>query len=125
MTQNIEAIFHAARRDDAVLFIDQAESLWSKRLLNVAEGAEVAINSVPSQLLICLERSATVRAPGAEAHLPVDDECGAGRSRAGGVAGRGADRDCLWPSQGAGAPDLAGNARGTSDHDSARELLDC
>ena len=54
--KNVEAIFYAAERDDAVLFIDEAESLLSKRLLNVTQGSESAINSMRSQLLICMER---------------------------------------------------------------------
>lgn len=36
--------------------IDEADSLLSKRLLNVTQGSEQAINSMRSQLLICLEQ---------------------------------------------------------------------
>ncbi len=54
--QNLEAIFYAAERDGAVLFIDEADSLLSKRLKNVTQGSEQAINSMRSQLLICLEK---------------------------------------------------------------------
>jgi SpoVK/Ycf46/Vps4 family AAA+-type ATPase len=54
--KNVEAIFHAAERDNAVLFIDEADSLLSKRLTNVQQGSEQAINSMRSQLLICLEK---------------------------------------------------------------------
>ena len=54
--KNVDAIFFAAERDDAILFIDEADSLLSKRLLNVTQGSEQAINSMRSQLLICLER---------------------------------------------------------------------
>ncbi|MCK6512130.1 ATP-binding protein [Myxococcota bacterium] len=54
--KNVKAIFHAAERDKAVLFIDEADSLLSKRLLNVTQGSEQAINSMRSQLLICLEQ---------------------------------------------------------------------
>lgn len=54
--KNVEAIFHAAERDGAVLFIDEADSLLSKRLANVTQGSEQAINSMRSQLLICLEK---------------------------------------------------------------------
>jgi len=53
--KNVEAIFYAAERDDAVLFIDEAHSLLSKRLTNVTQGSEQAINFMRSQLLICLE----------------------------------------------------------------------
>ncbi len=54
--KNIEAVFFAARRDKAVLFIDEADSLLSRRLTNVTQGAEQAINSMRSQLLVCLEQ---------------------------------------------------------------------
>ncbi|ABK97808.1 ATP-binding protein [Pelobacter propionicus] len=54
--KNVEALFHAAERDQAVLFIDEADSLLSKRLTNVTQGSEQAINSMRSQILICLER---------------------------------------------------------------------
>ncbi len=54
--KNVEAIFYAAERDNAVLFIDEADSLLSKRLTNVTQGSEQAINSMRSQLLICLEQ---------------------------------------------------------------------
>lgn len=51
----VKAIFLAAARADAVLFFDEADSLLSKRLTNVTQGSEQAINSMRSQLLICLE----------------------------------------------------------------------
>lgn len=54
--KNVEAIFLAAERDNAVLFIDEADSLLSQRLLHVTQGSEQAINSMRSQLFICLER---------------------------------------------------------------------
>lgn len=54
--KNVEAIFHAARQQDAVLFMDEADSLLSRRLTNVTQGSEQAINSMRSQILICLER---------------------------------------------------------------------
>src|SRR5260370_4263845 len=54
--KNVKAIFHAAERDKAILFIDEADSLLSKRLTNVTQGSEQAINSMRSQLLICLEQ---------------------------------------------------------------------
>ncbi|HSR67695.1 MAG TPA: ATP-binding protein [Acidobacteriota bacterium] len=55
-SKNIEAVFFAAERDRSVLFVDEADSLLSKRLTHVTQGAEQAINSMRSQLLICLER---------------------------------------------------------------------
>ena len=55
-SKNVEALFHAAERDNAVLFIDEADSLLSKRLTNASQGSERAANSICSQLLICLEK---------------------------------------------------------------------
>jgi AAA+ superfamily predicted ATPase len=54
--KNVEAVFHAAQHGGALLFIDEADSLLSKRLTNVTQGSEQAINSMRSQLLLCLER---------------------------------------------------------------------
>lgn len=51
----VRAIFLAAQKEDAVLFFDEADSLLSKRLTNVTQGSEQAINSMRSQLLVCLE----------------------------------------------------------------------
>lgn len=51
----VKAIFLAASNADAVLFFDEADSLLSKRLTSVSQGSEQAINSMRSQLLICLE----------------------------------------------------------------------
>ncbi|QMW05436.1 ATP-binding protein [Spirosoma foliorum] len=52
--KNVEALFLAAERNNAVLFIDEADSLLSKRLTNVTQGSEQAINSMRSQLLISI-----------------------------------------------------------------------
>lgn len=54
--KNVNAIFKAAEEQDAVLFIDEADALLSKRLTNVTQGSEQAINSMRAQILICLER---------------------------------------------------------------------
>ncbi len=54
--KNVEAVFYAAERDGAVLFIDEADSLLSRRLTTITQGAEQAINSMRSQLLVCLEQ---------------------------------------------------------------------
>ncbi|UZQ51897.1 ATP-binding protein [Clostridium kluyveri] len=54
--KNVEALFMAAQKNDAVLFIDEADSMLSKRLTHVTQGSEQAINSMRSQLLICLEK---------------------------------------------------------------------
>lgn len=52
----VKAIFYAAERDDAVLFLDESDSLLSKRLTNTSEPTAQSINSMRSQLLICLEQ---------------------------------------------------------------------
>ncbi len=52
----VKAIFMAAEREDALLFLDESDSLLSKRLTNVSDGSAQAINSMRSQLLISLER---------------------------------------------------------------------
>lgn len=51
----VKSIFLSASKNDAVLFFDEADSLLSKRLTSVSQGSEQAINSMRSQLLICLE----------------------------------------------------------------------
>lgn len=53
--KNVSAIFLAAEQQDAVLFIDEADSLLSKRMVNVSEPSGQAMNSMRSQLLISLE----------------------------------------------------------------------
>jgi SpoVK/Ycf46/Vps4 family AAA+-type ATPase len=53
--KNVEALFYAAERDNSILFIDESDSLLSKRLTNITQGSEQAINSMRSQLLISLE----------------------------------------------------------------------
>jgi len=53
--KNVKDAFLKAKENDAILFIDEADSLLSKRLLNVTQGSEQAINSMRSQLLIEIE----------------------------------------------------------------------
>lgn len=53
--KNVKAVFYAAQKQDAVLFIDEADSLLSKRLTNVSDGTGQAFNSMRSQLLMSLE----------------------------------------------------------------------
>jgi SpoVK/Ycf46/Vps4 family AAA+-type ATPase len=53
--KNVKALFKFATENNAVLFIDEADSLLSKRLTNVQQGSEQAINSMRSQLLIEIE----------------------------------------------------------------------
>ena len=54
-TKMMKAVFKAASNADAVLFFDEADSLLAKRLTDITQAAEQAINSMRSQLLICLE----------------------------------------------------------------------
>lgn len=54
--KNVKAVFAAAMEQDAVLFVDDAESLLSRRLKTVSTGSENAINSMRDQFLICLEQ---------------------------------------------------------------------
>jgi ATP-dependent 26S proteasome regulatory subunit len=54
--KNVKRLFRFAEENDAVLFIDEADSLLSKRLTNVTQGSEQAINSMRSQLLIQIEQ---------------------------------------------------------------------
>jgi ATP-dependent 26S proteasome regulatory subunit len=53
--KNVKKLFQLATENNAVLFIDEADSLLSKRLTNVTQGSEQAINSMRSQLLIEIE----------------------------------------------------------------------
>jgi ATP-dependent 26S proteasome regulatory subunit len=53
--KNVKKIFQFATENNAILFIDEADSLLSKRLTNVTQGSEQAINSMRSQLLIEIE----------------------------------------------------------------------
>lgn len=54
--KNIVAIFLAAETQDAILFIDEAESLLSKRLENVNDPSAQSMNSMRSQFLISMEK---------------------------------------------------------------------
>lgn len=54
--KNVQAVFSAAMDQNALLFVDDAESLLSKRLDNVSSGSENSINSMRDQFLICLEQ---------------------------------------------------------------------
>ena len=54
--KNLKAIFKVAEENESLLFIDEADSLLSKRLTSVSSGSEQAINSMRSQLLMCLEQ---------------------------------------------------------------------
>ncbi|MEU9890110.1 ATP-binding protein [Sphaerisporangium sp. NPDC051011] len=47
----LAALFEAARRADAVLFIDEAESLLSRRFESVSQGSEHAVNTLRAELI--------------------------------------------------------------------------
>ena len=53
--KNLTHAFDTAKEIDAVLFFDEADSFLGKRIQNVSQGAEQAINSLRSQMLILLE----------------------------------------------------------------------
>ncbi|MDR0822821.1 MAG: AAA family ATPase, partial [Endomicrobium sp.] len=54
--KNVKKLFQLAEEQNALLFIDEADSLLSRRLTNVTQGSEQAINSMRSQLLIQIEQ---------------------------------------------------------------------
>lgn len=53
--KNLKHAFDTAKELGAVLFFDEADSFLGKRIQNVSQGAEQAINSLRSQMLILLE----------------------------------------------------------------------
>ena len=54
--KNVKKLFRFASENNAVLFIDEADSLLSKRLTNIEHGSEQSLNSMRSQLLIEIEK---------------------------------------------------------------------
>lgn len=54
--KKLEKVFNYARNKDVVLFFDEADSFLGKRIQNVSQGAEQAINSLRSTMLIQLEK---------------------------------------------------------------------
>lgn len=54
--KNLMKAFNTARQNDAVLFFDEADSFLGKRIQNVSHGAEQALNSLRSQMLMLLEQ---------------------------------------------------------------------
>jgi ATP-dependent 26S proteasome regulatory subunit len=54
--KNVEALFRAAREQDAVLFLDEADSILSRRLVAPSQGSEHAVNAMRSELLLSLDR---------------------------------------------------------------------
>ena len=55
-SKNIQAVFLAATKGNAVLFFDEADTLLGKRLSSVTQGIDSEINSMRSTMLIELER---------------------------------------------------------------------
>jgi len=53
--KNLVSAFEIASKEDAVMFFDEADSFLGKRITNVQQGAEQAINSLRSQMLMKLE----------------------------------------------------------------------
>lgn len=54
--KKLEKVFNYARNKDVILFFDEADSFLGKRIQNVSQGAEQAINSLRSTMLIQLEK---------------------------------------------------------------------
>ena len=54
--KNLMTAFNAAKKEDAVLFFDEADSFLGKRIQNISQGADQALNSLRSQMLILLEQ---------------------------------------------------------------------
>ena len=55
--KNLAALFQFASREDAVVFIDEAEPLLSARIGEVSDGADHAINTMRNQLLSVMEKT--------------------------------------------------------------------
>lgn len=53
--KNLQRAFEIATKEDCVLFFDEADSFLGKRINNVSQGADQALNSLRSQMLILLE----------------------------------------------------------------------
>ena len=53
--KNLQAAFDVAKNNDCILFFDEADSFLGKRITNVVQGADQALNSLRSQMLILLE----------------------------------------------------------------------
>jgi SpoVK/Ycf46/Vps4 family AAA+-type ATPase len=53
--KNLTNAFDVARKQNCILFFDEADSFLGKRIQNVSQGADQALNSLRSQMLILLE----------------------------------------------------------------------
>lgn len=58
--KNLQRAFEIAKKEDCVLFFDEADSFLGKRIQNVSQGADQALNSLRSQMLILLEEHSGV-----------------------------------------------------------------
>jgi SpoVK/Ycf46/Vps4 family AAA+-type ATPase len=58
--KNVEALFRAANQHDAVLFIDEADTLLSRRIASPMQAAEQAVNAMRSELFLSLDSHAGV-----------------------------------------------------------------
>ncbi|MEU5101983.1 ATP-binding protein [Streptomyces sp. NPDC021354] len=54
--KNLDALFHAAAAQGAVLFLDEADGLMSARFETAGHGSEHAVNAMRSELLTALDR---------------------------------------------------------------------
>jgi SpoVK/Ycf46/Vps4 family AAA+-type ATPase len=54
--KNLHRAFELAKKTGAILFFDEADSLLGKRIENISEGSEQAINSMRSQMLIEIDK---------------------------------------------------------------------
>ena len=54
--KNLAAAFETARQTDTVIFFDEADSFLGKRVQNVTQSSDQALNSLRSQMLILLEK---------------------------------------------------------------------
>lgn len=53
--KNLDALFYAATRDNAVLFIDEADSLLSRRFEVTSHGSEQAVNAMRNELIQAID----------------------------------------------------------------------
>lgn len=53
--KNLQQAFDTAKKNNCVMFFDEADSFLGKRIENVTQGADQALNSLRSQMLILLE----------------------------------------------------------------------
>lgn len=58
--KNLMKAFEIAKQQDCVMFFDEADSFLGKRIQNVTQGADQALNSLRSQMLILLEEHSGV-----------------------------------------------------------------